>query len=540
MPSDFKPSIAARASGRTGSSSSITPTSRPSIATPTALFPELPSNRSRFEIAFPGEQGAASEQYPLNVHSPARSTARDHVNLARFRNGDPPLSSPEHDGPRKRMIDGRLNRGRTAQDVLLRHLCRGIHPDGAHGGPPSRDRSRLVEGGQADAIQGLEHRSAAKQRSPPGRSGDRDRGGHRGCNSESAGTRDDEHGQGGEAASRPIAAGHPPRERAPEGDQRHARNESRHEAVGCNLHRSAAAARLPGPAIHAAHEGLRFARRFEHQRTVDGDRSRKDDVARADQPGRRLARERRLGDVGGALDHSAVDRDFLSRTHTHALAAADLVRGNFSIARLLEHVGPRTRGFDGGGEGRRRSLPGAGVQILPEHDEDQHHRAGVVVELSSPAHGLHGRRGDRGEGAQGDERFEDDVTPARRPICGPEHGNAEEEVNSRSQSQHEPGCGPQHVDPESVERSEVEQALEHHDVAREHRSQSEPGEKPTGPARVPRRPNQSKDREAPVAAEGKLLPLRSLEIGMNRQREPAVRTGPHRSGLHGAYYAIRR
>ena len=28
----------------------------------------------------------------------------------------------EHDGPRKRMIDGRLDGGRTAQDVLFRHL----------------------------------------------------------------------------------------------------------------------------------------------------------------------------------------------------------------------------------------------------------------------------------------------------------------------------------------------------------------------------------------------------------------------------------
>ena len=168
---------------------------------------------------------------------------------------------------------------------------------------------------------------------------DRDRGRHGGRDSESAGTRDDEHGQSGEAAAGPIAADEAPRERARDGDQRHARNESRHETVGRDLHRSAAASRLPGPAIHAAHESLRFSRRLEHQRAVDGDRSRKDRVARADQPGRRLAGERRLGDVGGALDHAAVDRDFFSGAHAHPLAAANLVRGNLPLARL-----PRARG----------------------------------------------------------------------------------------------------------------------------------------------------------------------------------------------------
>ena len=68
-----------------------------------------------------GKQGTASEQYSMRTHPSACSSARNHMNLARLRNGDPSLTGAGHDRPRKRMVDGRFNRRRTAQDVLLRH-----------------------------------------------------------------------------------------------------------------------------------------------------------------------------------------------------------------------------------------------------------------------------------------------------------------------------------------------------------------------------------------------------------------------------------
>ena len=46
---------------------------------------------------------------------------------------------------------------------------RGIHPHSAHRGAATRNRSGLVEGCPPDAVDGLEHRAAAKQRPPPGR-----------------------------------------------------------------------------------------------------------------------------------------------------------------------------------------------------------------------------------------------------------------------------------------------------------------------------------------------------------------------------------
>ena len=177
-----------------------------------------------------------------------------------------------------------------------------------------------------------------------------------------------------------------------------------------------------------------------------GDRSREDGVAGTDQSGHRLAGERRLGNVRGPLDHAAVDRDFFAGAHAHPLPAHNLVRRNISLARLLEHAGSRTRALDGGSKGRRRSLSGARVQILPEHDEDEHHRSGVVVEVTSPANGLDGRSRDRRERSHGDQRFEDDMTASGRPIGRPEHGNAEQKINSRSQGEHQPGGRPEHVD----------------------------------------------------------------------------------------------
>ena len=339
-------------------------------------------------------------------------------------------------------------------------------------------------------VQCLEHRAAAKQDAPPGCTGDRDRRGHRSRDSERAGTGDDEHGKRGEAAACPIAAEETPAERAREGDQRHARHETRHETVGRDLDGRSTDPRLPGPALDAAREGLRLPRRLQHQPAVDGNRSREDDVAGPHQPGRRLPREGRLRDVGGALDHPAVDRDLLTGAHAHALAATDVVGSGLPFARLLDHERPGLRGFDGRSESRRRSLAGARVQILSEDDEDEHHRAGVVVEMPASAQRLHCRCADRGERAQGDQRFENDVTAPCRSIGRSEHRDAEQEIDGSRQSEHEPGGGPERVASQGIERPEVQKALKHHDVAGEQSGQAELGrnqpalpESPVAPTR---------------------------------------------------------
>ena len=91
------------------------------FATPTALFPGFPSNRSMSETPSRASRERLPSSTAIRAHPPARSPARNHMNLPRLRNGDPPLSGAGHDGPRKRMVDGRFDRRRTPQDVLLRH-----------------------------------------------------------------------------------------------------------------------------------------------------------------------------------------------------------------------------------------------------------------------------------------------------------------------------------------------------------------------------------------------------------------------------------
>ena len=50
-----------------------------------------------------------------------------------------------------------------------------------------------------------------------------------------------------------------------------------------------------------------------------------------------------------AIDDAAVDRDLLTRTNAHSLAAANLVGRNLALDRLIDHAGQRPRGLDGRG-----------------------------------------------------------------------------------------------------------------------------------------------------------------------------------------------
>ena len=93
-----------------------------------------------------------------------------------------------------------------------------------------------------------------------------------------------------------------------------------------------------GEPPHARLERFGHARGLDLERAIERHRAREHAIAGRDAARQRLARERRLLDIGYSLTHAAVGRDLFARAHQHALARRDTLGRHLRLRAGPEHA----------------------------------------------------------------------------------------------------------------------------------------------------------------------------------------------------------
>jgi hypothetical protein len=261
---------------------------------------------------------------------------------------------------------------------------------GAHGAVQQRDlrelhlsfgdRARLVEHDRVDVACLLEDLGALDQhphlRATPG--ADHQRG--RSCESEGAGTGDDQHrdrcGEGGRCRG---TESEPAGQRQERQDD-HDRDEDRRDAIGEPLHRRLARLRFHDEARDLGKRGLGAdAGRAHDQATVGIDGRARELRSRPNVDRGRLAGQHRLVDGRAPLFDDAVGGDLLAGTDDETVADAQLLDRDDELAPVPQEPRLLRAQLEQGADRGARAAPRAGLEITAEQDERGGHRADLEI-----------------------------------------------------------------------------------------------------------------------------------------------------------------
>ncbi len=317
------------------------------------------------------------------------------------------------------------------------------------------ERAGLVEDERIDAAQLLDRLGVAEQHARSRAAAHRDRDRDRRRESERARTRDDQHGDRIHERVRQARLGPdrgPHREGGPGGEHDRGHEPARH-AIGEALDRGAAALRLRDERHDAREQRLAahlLGAHHEASRAVHA--ARHDAVPGTLRDRDRLAREHRFVDAATALEHHAIHRQLLARSHAQLFTDADARERDVDFAAVLEQA---ARGCRRETEQRAdrasRASPRPQLEQLAEEHERHDHGGGLEVDRDAAAVAAEGSRirtrserreqavAPGGAGPERDQREHVELSrPQRAPgaleerLASPEHdGRREQQLDPR-------------------------------------------------------------------------------------------------------------
>ena len=311
----------------------------------------------------------------------------------------------------------------------------------------ARQRSGLVDDEHREIGRTFERADVAHEDAGARAPADADGNGGRRRQAQGAGTGDDEDGNGVDQRLREVAGNKDPADEGDERQRAYHRDEHRRDAVGQLLHGRLRRLRLGDAADDPGEQGmLPDAGRAAAQHPLAVGGRREDPVAGALGERHALAREHRLVDAGGAVDHLAVDRDAVAGTDDEDVARQQQRRVDVDQAA----VALDTRGLglqaQQGLDRFRHAQPGARLEQLAKQHQRDHRGRGLEIDVQriEPGHGDH--RAERpGHGrAERDQHVHVGAAAAQGlPAAGVE-APAGPELHRRRQQQLRPARQPFH------------------------------------------------------------------------------------------------
>ena len=278
-----------------------------------------------------------------------------------------------HDGAGHRVRRSRFHRGRPAQHVVARPAVPRLDVIQAH--LAQRQRPGLVEGHRVHRRQPLEHHAALDQHAAPRRGRQRRHDRHRRRDHERARAGDHQEHQAAVDPHPRIAAGQRRDHGHDQGRQRHQRRVPPSEALDECLQRRPARLRLLHQVRDAGHARVGPDAGHAHvQRAVAVDRAR--EHLRIDRllHRQRLAGQRRFVHLAAPVNHDAVDRHAVARTHQHGLAERHRLHRHPRVVAAAAHHRLARRQVQQGANRMTGTLQRA--RLEPLRERKQEHDAG--------------------------------------------------------------------------------------------------------------------------------------------------------------------
>ncbi len=279
------------------------------------------------------------------------------------------------------MLAAPLERRRDGENLLFSHPGRRF--DGGERGSPLGERSRLVDDEGVDGAQDLDRFGISKQHPHRRALARRHHDRHRGRESKRARAGDDEHR---DRVDHRVGHGRLRTDRGPhdkrhDGGQHHRWHEVRGNDVGEALDGRTAALSLGDHRHDPRQERVVADFVGPHEEAAVAVERRADNgITGLFVHGNRLTGDHRLVDQARALDHAAVDRDFLARPHAHDITRAHLLQRHVALRSIVGDATCRGCGHAEQPLERGGGLA-AGAQLEHLAEQDQGHDHGGCFEV---------------------------------------------------------------------------------------------------------------------------------------------------------------
>ena len=271
---------------------------------------------------------------------------------------------------------------------------------------PLGHRPRLVEHDRRDLPRLLQDLGALDQDSELGAATGADHQGRRRRETERAGARDDQHGDGGGECGGNVAGEHEPADERRERDPDHDRNEDGRDAID-----EALDGRLAGLCLGDEMRDLRESRvgadlrRLDHEASGHVDRRARDVIAGRNLHGDGLTGEHRLIERGAPFDDAPVGGDLLARPDDEQVAYHELVDRHEHLVAVAEDAGVLRAELEESADRISGAAARTSLEVAPEQDQRRDHGPDLEVHVRVDS----GNENDRrpcpcSQGADGNQR----------------------------------------------------------------------------------------------------------------------------------------